>query len=86
MASHKLPGIRPHPLNKIFSPSTPLEAIDLITKLLNFIPEQRIKPIEALQHPFFDDIRKKDTRLPNGLALSDNLFAFSLEEILECTD
>lgn len=38
MTTARLPGIRPHPLNKIFRPSTPLVVIDLITKLLIFSP------------------------------------------------
>lgn len=33
-------------------------AIDLINKILKYDPGQRPKPLKALQHSFFDDLRK----------------------------
>lgn len=36
--------------------------------------------MEALKHDFFNDLRKEETKLPNGQPLPD-LFNFSQEEI-----
>jgi serine/threonine protein kinase len=46
----KFPSIRPNPWNKIFRSKTPLEAIELITHLLVYNPERRLKPLEACAH------------------------------------
>lgn len=37
--------------------------------MLKYDPQQRISAIEALCHPFFDDIRDPSMRLPNGQPL-----------------
>jgi serine/threonine protein kinase len=76
----KFPQIKAHPWNKVFRSRTPPDAIDLISKLLVYNPERRLKPLEALCHGFFDELRDKNTRLPNGNPLPD-LFAFQKEEI-----
>ena len=44
----------------------PEEAIDLISKFLVYVPSNRIGALEALTHPFFDQLRDKCTKLPNG--------------------
>ena len=44
-------------------------------------PTQRLKPMEALQHQFFDELREPGTRLPNGQPMPD-LFDFCEEEIM----
>ena len=75
----KFPSIRPNPWNKIFRSKTPPEAIELITHLLVYNPERRLKPLEACAHPFFDELRDENTRLPNGMPLPE-LFDFQKEE------
>ena len=83
----KFPHIKANPWNKIFSNNNrkaPSNAIDLISKILKYNPEQRPTPLEALTHPFFDDLRKKETMLPNGQPLPD-LFDFSEEERGSCS-
>ena len=62
----RFPHVKPHPWNKIFRPKTPSHVIDLISKLLMYNPSQRLKPMEAMQHQFFDQLRERDTKLPNG--------------------
>lgn len=37
--------------------------------MLKYNPKERITAIEALSHPFFNDIRDPNTRLPNGQLL-----------------
>jgi glycogen synthase kinase 3 beta len=41
-------------------------AIDLISKLLEYTPTQRLSAIEAMVHPFFDELRDPNTRLPDS--------------------
>ena len=72
----KFPKIRAHPWNKIFRSRTPPEAVDLISKLLIYSPSERLLPMEALCHPFFDELRDPNCTLPNGNTLPD-LFNFS---------
>lgn len=52
----------------------------MIAKLLVYNPEQRLKPLDAICHPFFDELREEKTRLPSGSKLPD-LFDFQKEEI-----
>jgi serine/threonine protein kinase len=62
----KFPQIRAHPWNKVFRPRTPPEAIHLASKLLEYTPSSRITPLEACAHPFFDELREPNNKLPNG--------------------
>jgi len=57
----------------------PESALDLLKSMLVFHPEKRTKPFMALSHVFFDELRKKDTRLPNGQDLPP-LWNFTDEE------
>lgn len=43
--------------------------MDLLSRMLQYHPQQRITAIEALCHPFFDPIRDPNTKLPNGQRL-----------------
>jgi glycogen synthase kinase 3 beta len=51
--------------------------------LLVYDPVKRLNPIDAIVHPFFDELRQEGTRLPNGNDLPD-LFNFSKEELMGC--
>ncbi|THW60020.1 serine/threonine protein kinase [Aureobasidium pullulans] len=62
---HKFPQIKPHPFNKVFRKADP-SAIDLISKLLEYTPTQRLSAIEAMVHPFFDELRDPNTRFPDS--------------------
>lgn len=79
---HKFPQIKPHPFNKVcqstksdriiahmskkvFRKADP-NAIDLISKLLEYTPTQRLSAIDAMVHPFFDELRDPSTRLPDS--------------------
>lgn len=61
----------------------PPEAVDLISRLLEYTPTQRLSAVQAMIHPFFDDLRDPNTRLPdsrhpNGpIRDLPNLFDFS---------
>ena len=40
--------------------------IDLVDKLMIYEPEKRLGPYQAMCHPYFDEIKKKDIMLPNN--------------------
>ncbi|MDI1491795.1 MAG: glycogen synthase kinase 3 [Ramalina farinacea] len=62
---HKFPQIKPHPFNKVFRKASP-DAIDLISLLLEYTPTQRLSAIEAMVHPFFDELREPGCRFPDS--------------------
>jgi len=77
---HRFPQIKPHPFSKVFRPRTPPEAVDLVSKLLEYTPESRLSAIEAMCHPFFDELRLEGQRMPNGKEFPP-LFDFTREEL-----
>ncbi|KAI3890262.1 hypothetical protein MKW92_046329 [Papaver armeniacum] len=76
----KFPQIKAHPWHKILHKRTPLEAVDLVSRLLQYSPNLRCTALEALIHPFFDELRDPNTRLPNGRLLPP-LFNFKPHEL-----
>lgn len=56
------------------------EALDLLVQLLRYKPTDRVRPIDALAHPFFDELRQGNVKLPNGND-APPLFDFSPEEL-----
>ncbi|XP_047316651.1 shaggy-related protein kinase alpha-like [Impatiens glandulifera] len=76
----KFPQIKAHPLHKIFHKRTPPEGVDLVSRLLQYSPSLRSSAMEVLIHPFFDELRDPNTRLPNGRFLPP-LFNFKPQEL-----
>ncbi len=72
----KFPQIKAHPWQKVFRSRTPADAVNLVSKLLIYEPEKRLRAIEILADPFFDELRDPKTKLPNGNALPE-LFNFT---------
>lgn len=62
---HKFPQIKPHPFNKVFRKADN-NAIDLIGKLLEYTPTERLGAIDAMVHPFFDELRDPNTKFPDS--------------------
>jgi glycogen synthase kinase 3 beta len=62
----------------VFRPRTSPEAIDLVSKLLEYTPESRLSAVEAMVHPFFDELRMENARMPNNKEFPP-LFDFSRE-------
>ena len=78
---YRFPIIKAYPWSKVFkNKQLPEEFYDLMGKLLTYDPIIRIKPLKALNHPFFDELRDKSTLLQNGRPLPE-LFNFMMEEI-----
>lgn len=50
---------------QVFRPRTAPEAIDLVAKLLEYTPGARLSAVEAMVHPFFDELRGEGARMPN---------------------
>lgn len=67
---------------QVFRKADP-NAIDLISRLLEYTPTQRLSAIDAMVHPFFDELRDPNTKLPDsrhangGVKDLPNLFDFS---------
>lgn len=76
----KFPQVKPHPWNRVFRKKAPEEAIDLISKMLTYRPKERISPLEALAHPFFDPLKIPGAELPDGKPFPP-LFNFTNEEV-----
>jgi glycogen synthase kinase 3 beta len=62
---HKFPQIKPHPFNKVFRKAD-TNAIELISCLLEYTPTERLSAIDAMVHPFFDELREQSTRFPDS--------------------
>ncbi|KAJ2698149.1 glycogen synthase kinase 3 [Coemansia sp. IMI 203386] len=77
---HRFPQIKPHPLQRLFRNRASPEALDLIRRLLEYTPTKRPSAIEAMAHPFFDELRDPETKLYNGTDLPE-LFDFTVEEL-----
>ncbi|CAI2369981.1 unnamed protein product [Moneuplotes crassus] len=76
----KFPQVLPISWSYFFEKKVPEDALDLISNLLMYIPSHRMKPIEALMHPFFDELRAS-TLYSDPLNRVPNLFDFFKEEI-----
>ncbi|KDP42456.1 hypothetical protein JCGZ_00253 [Jatropha curcas] len=76
----KFPQIKPHPWHKVFQQRLPPAAVDLVCRFFQSSPNLRCTALEACIHPFFDELRDPDTRLPNGRPLPP-LFNFKAQEL-----
>jgi len=76
----KFPQIKAHPWQKVFRARTSPEAIDLVSRLLEYTPSARITPLQACAHTFFDELREPGTKLPNGREMPP-LFNFTEAEL-----
>lgn len=77
----KFPIIKAYPWQRLFkNKNINDDFIDFINTLLCYEPNLRPKPLKALGHKFFDELRDANTKLPNGDALPRSLFEFTAEE------
>jgi len=64
----KLPKIEGKSWKDVFKGKTNDELyIDLVSNLLVYEPLKRFSPYQALLHPYFDDLKKKDVKIPKHL-------------------
>jgi len=82
----KFPLVKPLPWRTVFASvsyqnqSLSNNALDLLSKFLLFSPKRRLDSFEALGHPYFDELRDSDARLPDGSNLPP-LFNFTEDEL-----
>jgi len=77
----KFPNVKQYPWAKIFKgKNVDDDYIDLISKLLIYEPNSRLTPLNALLHPFFDELRIEGMKLPSGEEVPKDLFSFTKEE------
>jgi serine/threonine protein kinase len=80
----KFPTIKAFPWQKVFKGKiVDDQFIDLINILLVYDPLIRAKPLKALLHPFFDELRDPNTKLLNGKNIPQEVFEFSKEEMAQ---
>ncbi|CAO3645696.1 unnamed protein product [Cunninghamella blakesleeana] len=77
---HRFPQISSRPFSKVFRARTPPEAIDFIDLLLRYTPTSRLTAIDALAHPFFDELRDPNIKMNNEKSLPP-LFNFTEHEL-----
>jgi glycogen synthase kinase 3 beta len=77
----KFPQIKAHPWHKVFQKRLPPEAVDLVSRFLQYSPNLRCTALEACMHPFFDELRDPNSRLPNGRPFPP-LFNFKSQEVV----
>ncbi|CAD6211695.1 unnamed protein product [Miscanthus lutarioriparius] len=76
----KFPQIKAHPWHKLFGKRMPPEAVDLVSRLLQYSPNLRCTAVDACAHPFFDELRDPKVCLPSGRPLPP-LFDFTAAEL-----
>jgi len=79
MKEFVFPYIQPYPWKKVFKSEVDPLLIDLISKVLTYSPQKRLHPLEALLHPYFDELRDRNFKV-NGKQ-PPNLFDFTPEEL-----
>ncbi len=67
----KFPQVRGSSLPKYFKHKACPEAVDLLEKMLQYSPKDRITAAEAMCHPFFSDLVERVLDLPLSMALPD---------------
>ncbi|KAG8341753.1 glycogen synthase kinase [Trypanosoma vivax] len=85
-AEINIPNNKPLPWENVFKQQLPNDVYDLCSKIFKYIPDQRITPLDALCHPFFDELRDPTTKLHNGSPLPPKLHVFLPEEIEVMSD
>lgn len=48
---------------------------------MQYTPTARLSAVEAMCHPFFDEIKEADVKLPDGRDINSTLFELTPEEL-----
>eukprot|EP01071_Lankesteria_metandrocarpae_P009292 Lankesteria_metandrocarpae@DN5175_c0_g1_i1.p1 len=84
-ASFKFPHVKAVDWNEAFGEAIPEDAKDLISKMMRYAPPDRICPLEALGHEFFDQLREPGATMADGNRVH-NIFNFTAEELSGCSE
>lgn len=79
----KFPQWKTVPWDKVYRAYTLPEAIEITEQLLIYMPGERVTPINAMRHRFFDELCVEGASLPNGGPLPE-LFNFTADELALC--
>ncbi|KHN72344.1 Glycogen synthase kinase-3 beta [Toxocara canis] len=63
------PCVKGCPWSRIFGAGACPEAVELVSLLLVYTPSERLRPLAACAHSFFDELRTAECKLPNGRAI-----------------
>lgn len=70
-SDHDFPNVHARGLRNSFPSIVGNEAIDLLSGLLCFNPNSRLDSLTALDHSFFNELRKDGVKLPSGEPIPD---------------
>lgn len=73
---HRFPQIKPKELPAVLRYDLLPSGVDLLERILVYNPAERITAVDALVHPYFDELREPNTKLPTGAPLPQ-LFNFT---------
>lgn len=77
----KFPQIKPYSFSKVFKKCNVDDSFtEFISTLLVYDPDIRATPLKALLHPYFDELRDPNTKLPNGKNIPNDVFEFTKQE------
>ena len=62
---YKFPHVKVRPWEQVLENADDL-AIDFLKRLICYSPQERFTAIQAMRHPFFDEIKNPNARLPDG--------------------
>ena len=79
---YKFPIVKCFTYKEIFKDFDEPLFFNLLSKMLIYSPKNRISPLEALRHSYFDEVRETNK---NSLQINDILFSFSNEEYIRDT-
>merc|ERR1719171_1519935 len=78
------PAIGQRSWDTVFSKNVGQDAISLLAAFLQYDPEQRVRPLEACAHHFFDELRDERKRCPDGQPLPTDLYNLTSRESRNC--
>lgn len=76
---YKFPQIKAATWQQVFKRDLTPDVYDFISKLLIYEPNLRMKPLQCLLHPFFEELYLPQTKTPENKPLPE-LFNFTKEE------
>jgi len=77
----KFPQVKSNSWHKVLGKRTTPEAVDWISKLLQYNPKARPTSLESCMHSLFDDLREQGTQICGSKPLPEFLFWYSREEV-----
>jgi serine/threonine protein kinase len=76
----KFPMIEPKSWNKVLGGRAPAQALDILSRMLQYVPTERITALQACAHPYFDELRDPAVELPTAFDKT-TLFNFTVAEL-----